>query len=566
MITDHILSILIFLPVAASLVILMLPQAQEGFGKWIALVISLLQLLLLIPILSGFDSQTANPGSMDGFQWVEYVPWINISLGDMGILSAHYFVGLDGINVWLVVLSVVVTLAAVLSSWNISEKRRGYFSLFLLLNGAVLGCFIALDFLLFYLFFEFMLLPMFFLIGLWGGPRRDYAAIKFFLYTLLGSVLILVVMIMLYLSVADPVATGTEAGIAEVSQVQEAFRSGNIPESQVVHTFNMVLMTDPNNILGGSILDASSARTFMGIPLRMFAFLLLFAGFAIKIPLVPVHTWLPDAHVEAPTAISVILAGILLKVGGYGVIRAGYLIFPDSAIHYSGMVAFLGVLSIIYGAMNALASKDLKRLIAYSSVSHMGFVALGLASNTAEGIGGAIYQLVSHGIISAGLFVLVGVIYDRTHDRLIQNYSGLASKMPAFTVLTVIFFFASMGLPGMSGFIAEILVLLGAFTSGLINDLVPGWMPYVAVLGMILGAAYYLWTLQRMYFGKYWVRNFSENLPDLNSREYLILVPLGILTLLLGIFPSIVIDTMNPAVNEFIRMVSEHGQELLKGI
>ena len=566
MITDHLLSILIFLPIAASLAVLILPQSQEGLGKWIALVISLVQLLLLIPMLNGFDAGIANPASMDGFQWVEYVPWIKLGLGDFGILSAHYFVGLDGINVWLVVLSVVVTLAAVLSSWNISEKRRGYFSLFLLLNGAIIGCFVALDFLLFYLFFEFMLLPMFFLIGLWGGPRRDYAAIKFFLYTLFGSVLILVVIIMLYLSVADPAATAAEAGITVIENVQQGIRSGAIADSDIVHTFNMVLMTNPDNVLGGSLLDPAAERSIMGISVRMFAFLLLFAGFAIKIPLVPVHTWLPDAHVEAPTAISVILAGILLKVGGYGVIRGGYLIFPDSATHYSGLVAFLGVVSIIYGAMNALASKDLKRLIAYSSVSHMGFVALGLASNTAEGIGGAIYQLVSHGIISAGLFVLVGVIYDRTHDRLIQNYSGLASKMPAYTVLTILFFFASMGLPGMSGFIAEILVLLGAFSSGLTNGLVPGWVPYVAVLGMILGAAYYLWTLQRMYFGKFWVRNFPGNLPDLDRREYLILIPLGILVLLLGIFPSLLIDVMNPAVNEIIRIVNEHGNELTQGI
>jgi NADH-quinone oxidoreductase subunit M len=322
-------------------------------------------------------------------------------------------------------------------------------------------------------------------------------------------------------------------------------------------------MTINMRTIGGSFLDSEMTGEVWNMPARLFAFLLLFIGFAIKVPLVPLHTWLPDAHVEAPTAISVVLAGILLKVGGYGIIRAGYLIFPDGALHFSWLLGLLGVISIIYGAMNALASKDLKRLVAYSSVSHMGFVILGLATNTPEGIGGAIYQLISHGIISAALFIIVGVLYDRTHDRIIQNYSGLASKLPAFTVLTIVFFFASLGLPGMSGFIAEILVLLGAFSSALMNGLVARWMAYVAVAGMILSAAYYLWTLQRMYFGNFYVRNFEGEMNDLNRREYIMLLPLAFVTLLLGIFPSLLIDWMNPAINQMIRIVSENGQELL---
>jgi NADH-quinone oxidoreductase subunit M len=410
-----------------------------------------------------------------------------------------------------------------------------------------------------------MLLPMFFLIGLWGGKRREYASIKFFLYTLLGSLLILIVMIMLYISVADPLATGEIAGIRGNDMIENVQQSlANIPEKDVVHTFNMIYMTDTGNLIDGSILSLSNQQTFLGLPFRHLAFLLIFIGFAIKIPLVPVHTWLPDAHVEAPTAISVVLAGILLKVGGYGLIRAGYLILPDAAVFYSWLVGLLGVISIIYGAMNALASKDLKRLVAYSSISHMGFVVLGLASGTSEGISGALYQMVSHGIISAALFLLVGVLYDRTHDRLISNYSGLAKKLPAFTVLSVVFFFASMALPGFSGFIAEILVLLGAFSSEAINGFLPRWMMIVAALGMILSAAYYLWTLQRMYFGDYFVRQYAADFSDLTTREYIMLIPLAIMTLSLGLFPAVLLDLINPAVNTLVAFIGEYGMGVVK--
>ncbi len=562
MLTDYLLSLLIFVPIFTSVVILILPKGWNKSYKWITLAVGVLQSLLLIPVFSSFDPAVADPGSMSGFQWLEYRDWIHMDLGNLGILSAHYFLGLDGLNVWMVVLSVLVLLVSVIASWNIDDRKKGYFALFLLLNGAIIGCFTSLDFLLFYIFFEFMLLPMFFLIGLWGGPRRDYAAIKFFLYTLFGSVLILVVMIALYLSVIDPAATASEMSVS-TDVVQTMLQNGEIPGGRMVHTFNMVYMTDPANIIPGSLLDNVTGTVFLGLPMRMWAFLLIFAGFAIKIPLVPVHTWLPDAHVEAPTAISVILAGVLLKVGGCGLIRVGYFLFPDGATHFAWLVALLGVISIIYGAMNALASKDLKRLVAYSSVSHMGFVVLGVATNTAEGIGGAIYQLFSHGIISAALFILVGVIYDRTHDRSISNYSGLASKMPAFTVMSVVFFFASMGLPGMSGFIAEILVLLGAFASQSVNGFVGRGYAAVAVLGMILSAAYYLWTLQRMYFGEFFVRKSNVSLPDLSRREYILLLPLAFFAILLGVFPSLLLDWMNPLIDSMIELISVHSKELL---
>lgn len=562
---SYLLSTLILLPLASAGILLILPGKIKHIHKYIALGVGLLQCALLVMLVSGFDPSIASPGSSDGFQFVEQQSWLMLDLGSYGKLSAQYYLGIDGLNLWMVILSVIVLLFSVIASWKITDRPVGYFALFLLLNASVIGCFIALDFLLFYLFFEFMLLPMFFLIGLWGGPRKDYASIKFFLYTLFGSLLILIVMIMLYSSVADPLATGQLAGIqgtnAEiVESTRQMLASGQIKGEQVVHTFNLVAMANPANYVSGGLLSPDASFVIGGMPLRYVAFLLLFIGFAVKIPLVPLHTWLPDAHVEAPTAISVVLAGVLLKVGGYGLIRTGYLILPDAATYFAWTVALVGVISIIYGAMNALASTDLKRLVAYSSVSHMGFVVLGLASNTAEGVAGGIYQMVSHGIVSAALFILVGVLYDRTHDRRISNYSGLAAKMPAFTVLSIVFFFASMALPGFSGFIAEILVLLGAFASETINAFVPRWMAIVAALGMILSAAYYTWTLQRMYFGKFYVRHFVSDFGDLNKREYLMLLPLTVLTIALGLFPSIVLDDINPAVTAFIDLVNKAFQ------
>jgi len=281
---------------------------------------------------------------------------------------------------------------------------------------------------------------------------------------------------------------------------------------------------------------------------------------------VPVHTWLPDAHVEASTPISVVLAGILLKIGGYGLIRAGYAIFPDGAVYWAWLIGGLGVLSIIYGGFNALASKDLKRLIAYSSISHMGFVLLGLASVTIEGVSGAIYQMFSHGIIASALFLIAGVLYDRTNDRMIENYSGLATKMPRYTVVVVITFFASLGLPGFSGFIAEIFVFLGAFKSFSVNQLLPRWMAIVATFGLLLSAAYYLWTIQRMYFGKLMVREekWNAKLHDLTTREYVMFVPLILMMLIFGIFPQLLLDFTNSSIEYFVHLVNEQGSDNLQ--
>jgi NADH-quinone oxidoreductase subunit M len=343
-------------------------------------------------------------------------------------------------------------------------------------------------------------------------------------------------------------------------------QQGVISSADMVRTFSIPAMMEAANFVPGSLLHVLSGVTLFDLPVRFIAFLLVFAGFLIKVPSVPLHTWLPDAHVEAPTPISVLLAAILLKVGGYGLIRIAFPIFPDASAYFATVIGGLGVLSIIYGALCALAMNDLKKLIAYSSVSHMGFVLLGLASLTNEGVNGAIYMMFSHGIISAMLFLVVGVIYDRAHDRMIFNFRGLAKRMPAYTAFVVIAFFASLGMPGFSGFIAELLVLLGSFSAPEATGLLPRWMAMVAVFGILLAAAYYLWALQRMFFGKYWI--FPElrekaAISDLNFREYLMLVPLAILALLFGIFPHLLLDKVGMAVAGFTELVLLSGQEQL---
>ncbi len=519
--------------------------------KVITLITTSIQLIVSIVLFMVYK-----PGQ--GVQFVEQYNWIEMNLGSAGKLTAQYFVGIDGINISMLLLTAIVMFVGAIASWKIVENRKGYFSLYLLLCSTIYGCFLSLDFLLFFIFFEFMLLPMYFLIGIWGGPRREYASIKFFLYTLLGSIFILITMIGLYVSVVDPMASAVEAGITDISIFKTQLAAGNINKADLVHTFNMLLMKDSTNYIPGSVFHSLSTFTLWGFSARSLAFLALIIGFIIKLPAVPFHTWLPDAHVEAPTPISVVLAGVLLKIGAYGIIRIAYPIFPEAAIHFAYLIAFVGIISIVYAGLNALAMKDLKKMIAYSSVSHMGFVLLGIASLTVEGMNGAMYQMFSHGILASLLFLIAGVLYDRTHDRMIENYRGLAVRMPVYTAIVMVAFFASFGLPGFSGFIAELFILLGAFNAEFVNGLIPKWMAIVATLGILLGAVYYLWTLQRMFFGKFWIRTgitWKEGLYDLTTREKSIMIPLALLAVLFGLFPHLLLNVFSLDFKELVGFI-----------
>lgn len=529
---------MIFWPLVGVVVLMLWKGAGYKTTRLVTLIFGLVESFLAMLLVLNFHSETGAVAYGEQFQFVQKIEWFSIKLPSFGQFLVSYHVGVDGISIWLVVLTALIMVIGTLASWHYRQQSRGYHILYLVLISSIIGCFVAMDLFLFYLFFELMLLPMFFLIGMWGGPNRSYASIKFFIYTLVGSLLILIVMIGLYISTIDPIM---------------------LAEGITQHSFDLLAMSSQLAFLDGSILSPGSGYELFDVPMRSLAFILLIVGFAIKLPIVPFHTWLPDAHVEAPTAISVILAALLLKVGGYGMMRIAYMIFPEAAIDYASWIAAIGVISILYGGLNAMAQRDIKRLVAYSSVSHMGFVMVGLAAMTTEGEMGVVFHMLSHGLISAGLFLAVGVIYDRTHNRLIENFSGLAHRLPGYTFVVVVLFFASLGLPGMSGFVGELLILIGAFQAGTSGS-VSIAIGLLATLGIIVSAIYYLWTLQRMFFGKYWVReeSWSAKIVDLSFREWLMFLPLIFLIILFGVVPSIILDPMNETIQLFVNHLANN--------
>lgn len=524
-----------FLPIIGMLLLLLIPTGRDERSKevsktmfrWVTVITTFLQLVLAIVIYFNFDNNMAGVNTQAGMQFVERIPWIHMKgvplLGDMKI---DYFIGIDGISGPMILLTAIVCFVASFSSFGINKAIKGYFLMYLLLDTGMMGVFVSLDFFLFYVFWELMLLPMYFLIGIWGGPRKEYAAIKFFIYTLFGSVFMLLVMIALFFAVGS---------------------------------FNMLDMMDPTKY------DPNSILAGIDTSWRYIAFAALFVGFAIKVPSVPFHTWLPDAHVEAPTPISVILAGVLLKMGTYGMLRISWPMFPDAVRYFQDYIAFIGMVSIVYGAFCALGQhkvgkRDFKKLIAYSSVSHMGYVMLGMASMEAHGISGAIFQMFNHGTITSMLFMIVGVIYDRSHTRGLDDFGGLANKMPIYTGIMTIAFFAAIGLPGMSGFVSELMVFVGAFKTYPVLTIISG-------LGIVLGAGYMLWTLQKVFFGKLpdrWAGPWDPTKKhykhdDINAVEMIALVPLAVIIIYLGIYPVPVLDMMNTSVNHLIELVKIGG-------
>ncbi|ARC88233.1 NADH-quinone oxidoreductase subunit M [Rhodovulum sp. MB263] len=493
---DNLLSIITFTPLIAALILGVFlkgdsPSDQTN-AKWVALIATTATFLISLFVLFEFDP------SDTGFQFVEDRSWL---------LGLRYKMGVDGISVLFVMLTTFLMPITIGACWTVTHRVKEYMIAFLVLETLMLGVFCALDLVLFYLFFEGGLIPMFLIIGIWGGKERIYATFKFFLYTFLGSVLMLVAMLAMYI----------DAGTTDIpTLLTHQFSAGDI-------------------VIGG--------KTVVG-GMQTFLWLAFLASFAVKMPMWPVHTWLPDAHVQAPTAGSVVLAAIMLKMGGYGFLRFSLPMFPVASDIWAPLIFWLSAIAIVYTSLVALAQKDMKKLIAYSSVAHMGYVTMGIFAANQQGVDGAIFQMLSHGFVSGALFLCVGVIYDRMHTREIEAYGGLVNRMPAYALIFMLFTMANVGLPGTSGFIGEFLTLAGIFQ-------VNTWVAAVAATGVILSAAYALWLYRRVVFGDL-IKESLRTIGDMNLRERAIFAPLVAMTLLLGVYPALVTDIIGPSVEALI--------------
>lgn len=493
---ENLLSIITFMPLVAALILAFFlrgdDKAAQRNAKWFALLATSATFLVSLFVITQFDP------SNTGFQFVEERDWL---------LGMKYKMGVDGISVLFVMLTTFLMPLTIAACWNVEHRVKEYMIAFLLLETLMLGVFMALDLVLFYLFFEAGLIPMFLIVGIWGGKERIYAAFKFFLYTFLGSVLMLVAMIAMFV----------DAGTTDITTL-------------LTHEFSAGGMTVMGiHIAGG---------------MQSLLFLAFFASFAVKMPMWPVHTWLPDAHVQAPTAGSVVLAAILLKMGGYGFLRFSLPMFPVATEIWAPVVLWMSAIAIVYTSLVALAQQDMKKLIAYSSVAHMGYVTAGIFSLNQQGLDGAIFQMISHGFISGALFLCVGVIYDRMHTREINAYGGLVNRMPAYALIFMFFTMANVGLPGTSGFVGEFLTLVGMFQANT-------WVAAFATSGVILSAAYGLWLYRRVVMGEL-IKESLKSITDLTVREKAIFAPLVFMTLLLGVYPSLVLDIIGPSVEALV--------------
>jgi NADH-quinone oxidoreductase subunit M len=577
------LSLLVFLPALGALAIAFFPRGRDEAIKFTALGVTIFTFLLTLYLFFDHEGVRFQAGVAE-MQNLFSVPWIPT-------FGIDYRMGLDGISFPLVVLTAFLSVLAMGASWPITKHVKAYCILFLLLETGMIGVFMALDFFLFYVFWEVMLLPMYFLIGVWGGPRREYAAIKFFLYTLVGGVLMLIAILMLYFN-SDLMSLNAQqladAGVIQVSTSNEKLTTEAAAEAAMLqwldsddplarewkeidavqgdarpqlHTFNILALQQMGQHHPELFEDALLGKT-----VAWWAFVLLFIGFIIKVPSVPFHTWLPDAHVEAPTPISMILAGILLKMGGYGIIRICYPICPGAAFDLAYVVCLVGVVSMVWGAFAALAQTDFKRMVAYSSVSHMGYVVLGMGVWSAfadtqynaeywqMGVNGAMFQMIAHGISSAGMFFMVGVIYDRVHHRNLNEFGGLFAKMPVYSGLAIGIFFAGMGLPGLCGFWGEVFVVLSAWKFSQV-------LAVISAAVVILTAAYILWAIQRVYLGAEYRGPHAEALTPITLRESLIAVPLLVFAIILGVYPNSVFYYMQDSVDRQVDQLASLTQE-----